>query len=676
MTGVRPGLSDGPAPPGKAAPQALRARWGPVLLLVIAVLLAVPALGEEPPPLVGTVPDTVPVESPDRNAETGGGAGKGTVPLPALWRAEGEFRSGNVDRALPLFLDLAYGYSDDERKGFVWMRVAELLLAKQELKQALEAVDKAIVLSRARYIALASMDLKYRIYQKLGWEAEARQIASYLLEQGYVNADAQGLLSAMAHADAQAGKIPLALSEYRQAIAASEASDPVTVLRLRRERDSLIQGLTDIFSLHEAAGAEEDGGVQSLLYLRLGRVALRSGFTGMAVFALEMASRGGGSTGEDAALELSWVRRMLRYRPKIVGLVPLTGKYADIGFALLSGAEVAIRHSRGREAEILAPVLVWTDTGGQPERARSGFQDAAGDESVVGVIGPLTGEEGQSVSAVFDAESPPALYLGQKSIPRKPFFYSFGLTPRQEAGAVLSYLAKSGLDDLILFYPENGYGRGYADAAISSAWEARVRVTKKVSYSPDTSDFSDVIRQAVGNAAFSREFSGKKGEGIVLPQKAIVIADRWERVFLLASQLRFYNVYLPLAGFSGWNDAELLKKAGEAVRGSVFSVEYSDVLTGFPGESFRKEYREAMERAPSRFAATGYDAAMFLAESFRLVGEGDSRPAGVLTRERIPLLKTFRGVTGTFQFGPEGDMVRKVFLLSVELGNFVPVPDP
>lgn len=676
MNRVRPVRPDGPAPPGNAVSPAHRTRWSPVLFFVIAVLLAVPARGEEPPPFLGPVPDTVPVERPNRSVDAGEAAGKGTVPLPALWRAEGEFRSGNVDRALPLFLDLAYGFSDDERKGFVWMRVGELLLAKQELKQALDAADKAIALSRARFLALSSMDLKYRIYEKLGWEAEARQIAAYLLEQGYIDADAPDLLSAMAHADGQAGKIPLALSEYRQAIAASEGSDPVTVLRLRRERDSLIRGLKSVFTLHEAAGTEEDSGVRSLLYLRLGRVALRDGFTGMAVFALEMAARGEGGTGEDATRELSWVRRIIRYRPKIVGLVPLTGKYADIGFALLSGAEVAVRHSRGPGTDILTPVLVWTDTGGQPERARSGFLDASGDESVIGIIGPLTGEEGQSVGAVFDAGSPPALYLGQKTIPRKPFFYSFGLTPGQEALAVLSYLAKSGLGDLILFYPENGYGRGFAEAVISSSWEARVRVTKRVSYSPDTSDFSEVIRRAVGSAAFSREFSGKKGEEMALPEKAIVIADRWERVFLLASQLRFYNVYLPLAGFSGWNDAELLKKAGEAVRGSVFSVAYSESLPGFPGEGFRKEYRDAMERAPSRFAATGYDAALFLAESFRLGGEEDSRPAGVLTRERIPLLRTFRGVTGTFQFGPDGDMARKVSLVGIELGNFVPVPDP
>lgn len=674
MSGGCTGLHSGSDPACAAAP-APRGHRAQVLFFLIAVLLAIPARGEEPPPLMGSFLETVPVERPTGNADAVEGAGKGTVPLLSLWRAEREFRSGDAAKALTLFFDLAYNFSDDERKGFVWMRVAELLLAKRELKQALDAADKAIVLSGARYLALASMDLKFRIYQRLGWGTEARQVAAYLLEQGYINAEASDLLSEMARADGQAGKIFLALSEYRRAIAASAATDPVTVLRLRRERDTLIQGLSNILTIREAAESEVDAGVRSLLYLRLGRVAIRNGFTGMGAFALEKASRGGGMTGEEAARELSWLRRMVHYRPKIVGLVPLSGKYADIGFALLSGAEVAIRHSRGQEAEILVPVLIWTDTGGQPERARAGFQAASRDESVVGFIGPLTGEEGQSVSVSFDSESPPVLYLGQKKIPRKPFLYSFGLNPPQEALAVLSYLAKSGQDDLLLFYPENGYGRGFADAVISSAWEARVRVTRRVSYSPDTSDFSDVIRQAVGNAAFSRESSKKKGEAMDLPQKAIVIADRWERVFLLASQLRFYNVYLPLAGFSGWNDEELVQKAGEAVSGSVFSVDYARSAPGILEENFRKEYQNALEHAPSRFEAMGYDAALFLAESFRLGEEGDSRPAGNLTRERIPLLRTFRGVTGTFQFSPEGEMRRKVSLLVVELGNFVPVPD-
>jgi hypothetical protein len=71
----------------------------------------------------------------------------------------------------------------------------------------------------------------------------------------------------------------------------------------------------------------------------------------------------------------------------------------------------------------------------------------------------------------------------------------------------------------------------------------------------------------------------------------------------------------------------------------------------------------------------GYDGATLLAEAYRLNAGKEARTAGDASRERIPRLKTFRGVTGVFQFGPSGEMRRKVFLLRVELGNFVPVPE-
>jgi hypothetical protein len=39
-------------------------------------------------------------------------------------------------------------------------------------------------------------------------------------------------------------------------------------------------------------------------------------------------------------------------------------------------------------------------------------------------------------------------------------------------------------------------------------------------------------------------------------------------------------------------------------------------------------------------------------------------------------MKDFLGVTGTFQFTPAGEVRRKVSILRVDLGNFVPVPAP
>lgn len=632
---------------------------------LLPVLPVSAGAAEAPRPLVGGA-EAVLVPRPGAR-ESGRSA-----PIVPFLQAESEYSAGKTDEALSRFLELAYSAPDDERKGFIWWRVGELLLVRGDLDKALEAADKAVLLSRAPYLSLSAADLKFRIYQRMKWDNEARQMAAYLLDRKFVGADPPALLTLMARADAGAGKLGSALAFYRRAVAA----DPQASRRLSAERESLIEGTTDLSVLRGAAEGEEDPEVRAHLYLAMGNAAARKGFLGMAAHAYERSARAGGKGSQAAAEHLFRAEKIIASRPKIVGLVPLSGKLSDIGYAVLTGAEVALGSFHGSGQNGATPVIRWVDTAGQPERARQEFVAAAADRMVLGVLGPVTGEEGRSVGAAFTPKSPPTLYLGQKAIFEKPFLYGFGLSPAQEARALLAHLARAGISDLLLFHPENGYGEGFASAAAAAAAEAGVRIAKTVSYSPETQDFKEVIKRAVGNATFQRQSRSKeKGKAMKLPLGGIIIADRWDRVFLLASQLRYYNVYLPLAGFSGWNDPELLRKAVGSVSGAVFPVDYSDVIPGFQGDRFRKALHEMKRDSPTRFEAMGYDGTLFLAEAFAL--EGDSgRPFGEAMREKIPRLKNYPGVTGTFQFTPAGDLRRKVPLLQVELGNFVPLPTP
>lgn len=636
-----------------------------VLLALLLAVIPVPLpAAEAPRPLLGGG-DAIPVPRP------GSRDSARTAPIVPFLQAETLYAAGKGDEALSRFLDLAYSAPDDERKGFIWWRVGELLLARGDLDKALEAADKAVLLSRAPYLSMSAVDLKLRIYQRMKWGNEARQMAAYLLDRKFVGADPPGLLALMARADAAAGKLGGALALYRRAVDA--AADPQASRRLAAERESLIDGSTDLAALRVAAEAEEDPEVRGQLYLAMGNAATRKGFLGMAAHAFERSARAGGKRAREAAEHLFRAEKIIAARPKIVGLVPLSGKLSDIGYAVLAGAEVALGALHGVERNGATPVIRWVDTAAQPERARKEFVAASADRMVLGILGPVTGEEGRSVGAAFTQKSPPTLYLGQKPILEKPFLYGFGLSPAQEARALLSHLARARVSNLLLFHPENGYGKGFAAATATAAREAGVRIARTVSYSPEVQDFTEVIRKAVGNATFQRQSRSKrKGDAMNLSLGGIVIADRWDRVFLLASQLRYYNVYLPLAGFSGWNDAELLRKAVGSVSGAVFPVDYSDVIPGSRGGVFRKEFQEAMRLPPTRFEAMGYDGALFLSEAFSLEG-GSGRSLGEAMRERISRLKNFPGVTGTFQFTPAGDLRRKVPLLQVELGNFVPL---
>ena len=632
--------------------------------LLLSVLPVYAGSAEAPRPL-SAGSDSIPVLRPGAR-ESGR-----TAPIVPFLEAESEYAAGKNEEALSRFLDLAYSAPDDERKGFIWWRVGELLLVRGDLDKALEAADKAVLLSRAPYFSLSAVDLKLRIYRRMKWNNEARQMAAYLLDRKFVGADPAALLALMARVDAGAGKLGSALALYRRAVA---AADPQTSRRLSAERESLIDGTTDLSALRLSAEGEEDPEVRAHLYLAMGNAAIRKGFLGMAAHAFDRSARAGGKWSREAAEHLFRAEKIIAARPRIVGLVPLSGKFSHIGYAVMTGAEVALGTLRGPDRDGATPVIRWVDTAGQPEKARKEFAAAAADRMTLGILGPVTGEEGRSVGVAFTQKSPPTLYLGQKPIIEKPFLYGFGLSPAQEARALFAYLARAGVSNLLLFHPENGYGNGFAAAAAAAAREAGVRIAKTVSYSPEEQDFTEAIRRAVGDATFHRQSRSKeKGNAMKLPLGGIVIADRWDRVFLLASQLRYYNVYLPLAGFSGWNDPELLRKAVGSVSGAVFPVDYSDAIPGSQGDRFRKAFQEAMHVPPTRFEAMGYDGALFLSEAFSL-GGGSGRSLGEAMRDRIPRLKNYPGVTGTFQFTPAGDLRRKVPLLQVELGNFVPVP--
>ncbi|GAB4372004.1 MAG: hypothetical protein Kow00128_20360 [Deltaproteobacteria bacterium] len=658
-----------------------------LLLVLLALVLAVPSRAEDLPPESPSLVETTPVLRPERSPPVPPPAPPpGTenaaiepipreVPLHLLWQAESAFQEGRRGEALSRFLDLAYNSADGERKGFVWMRVGDLLLARGEFQQALEAADKAISLSRSRYLVLSAMELKFRVLRNLRRMSEARQVAASLLDEGFALVEPSELLAVMARADIAGGNPVGGLEEFRRAIEKAPGAEEAAALRA--ERDGVIESLSSLRILRDAAEAETDPAVQGHLFLVLGRVAAREGYSGMGAWALERSARLGGEKGEEAARQLYRLEQIVASRPKIVGILPLSGRFSDLGFGVLTGAEVALRQARGGAPDLFFPVLRWRDTAGQPDRARREFEEASRDPTVVGFLGPLTGEEGYSVSVVYGPDAPPVLYLGQKTIPEKPFLYRFGLAPIEEARAVLDRFSRDGIRDLLFLHPENGYGWGFAEAVKEAAREQGIVLAKTLHYPPGTNDFTEIIRRAVGGKAFE-EFSQsrEKGKAMELPMGGIVIADRWDRFFLLASQLRHYNVYLPLAGFSGAVDPELFRRGKEAIEGAFFSVDYDEAVPGDPAERFRERFRAQMGYPPGRFEATGYDGATLLSEAYRLEAwkEG-SRPAGEAVREWLPTMKTFRGITGLFRFGPSGEIFRDLHLMRVESGRLVPAEE-
>jgi hypothetical protein len=261
------------------------------------------------------------------------------------------------------------------------MRVGELLLERGEFDKALEAADKAVLFSRARYLVLSAMDLKLRIYQKMDWENEARQVAGYLIDQKYVHANVPALFTLMARADARAGKTR-APSPVPQAVAAAAdpeeatAIDPAGVRHREGDRP---------FPAPRAARVEEDE-ESGPPVPRAGEGRDEEGFHG---WRSSPSTRRGNARecGQEAAEHLYRVEKIVSGRPKSSGSFPCREAFGHrLLRPLRRGDRLEPRPwSHGQNGG--PPVVRWADTAGDPDRARAEFSAATADRTLIGFLG-------------------------------------------------------------------------------------------------------------------------------------------------------------------------------------------------------------------------------------------------------------------------------------------------
>ncbi len=143
---------------------------------------------------------------------------------------------------------------------------------------------------------------------------------------------------------------------------------------------------------------------------------------------------------------------------------------------------------------------------------------------------------------------------------------------------------------------------------------------------------------------------------------AVFIPDNYQRIAMIAPQLVYHDVVdVTLLGTSLWQSPQLIELAGDYVQDAVFSSGFFE-YSGEPHVAeFVEAYRKSFDVDPSILAATGYDTIRLLRS---IMAE-----EGILTRTdlRKALLKSpdFEGVTGTTSFSPQGDVMKKPFLLTI-----------
>lgn len=388
--------------------------------------------------------------------------------------------------------------------------------------------------------------------------------------------------------------------------------------------------------------------------------------------------------------------------------LPLTGSFAAYAEESLQGALIGAGFFAGASAPPPGITVEVRDTLGTAAGASAALEAFAADPAVLGVVGPLAGDEADAAAAVADARGLPLVTLSRREnlAEGRSSVFPLALSPRIEAELVAEYAtATLGLRRFALLYPDDAYGRAVR-AAFWDAIEARGgELVSVVRYAASTQDFSKAIRRLVGYdflppatiaALAEREAMRKRAKRLVAKEaaelntaaaaltapdgsplppivdfEALFIPDASQNVGLIAPHLAFQGVLgVRLLGTSGWHHADLLRLAGRHLDGAVFPSGFFAGSAQPQLAAFQASYQRAFQRTPTYLAAQAHDAMLLLARELA---------AGATTRERVLAQlgsgTLLPGASGVIAIDRAGRVTKRPHLLGVERGAFMSVDE-
>jgi ABC-type branched-subunit amino acid transport system substrate-binding protein len=371
---------------------------------------------------------------------------------------------------------------------------------------------------------------------------------------------------------------------------------------------------------------------------------------------------------------------------RVALLLPLTGRHAAIGQALLNAAQLALFDVADANF-----ALVVRDTQGTPEGAQLAIRSAL-EERVNVVLGPLFGASAFAVAADTRQVGLNMLTFSNDQAVAGNGVFIAGMPPSEQVDRIVDYATRQGLLRFAILAPQTAYGTAVSQAYRRALSERGAELVRSVSYDPATSDITPEIRVLAQYDERHQALVEEREKLEALEDEASKLAlDRLENLDTLGKP-DFDAVLLPLGGrsllsiapslaffdvdpaevrFLGtalWNDPGLGNEP--TLQGGWFAAP-SPALW----ESFLRRYRNTYGATPPRIATLAYDVTALAAVLARATSAPGQAPD--FSSQRLTDPSGFSGIDGLFRFSERGTVERGLAVLQVngqDLREIDPAP--
>lgn len=343
---------------------------------------------------------------------------------------------------------------------------------------------------------------------------------------------------------------------------------------------------------------------------------------------------------------------------RVAILLPLSGKNAAMGEALLKSAQMAL-FDLGHENFELIP----KDTGDTEQGGKLAAQQALQDGAQL-VLGPVFADTVRGAQSALAGSNVNMIAFSTDWTLARDKTYLIGFLPFDQVSRVVKYARTQGLTRFGVLSPDDNYGNAVVNAYGQAERAAGISGTRMERFSPQAADLSLLVRsftdydkrQSTGNAL------GAPFDAVLIPaggNLARSIGRSLNSYGLPPSQVRRLGTGL-------MDDAQL---AGDAsLAGAWFAAPPPKSRSDFENR-FRRYYGST----PPRIASLAYDATALAATLSRMSLQKNGTVD--FTRSALMNPNGFAGVDGIFRFRNDGVAERGLSILEYRNGRIVEI-DP
>ena len=213
-----------------------------------------------------------------------------------------------------------------------------------------------------------------------------------------------------------------------------------------------------------------------------------------------------------------------------------------------------------------------------------------------------------------------------------------------------SYAAKSGLDKVAIYYADDDYGRGLANAFEDAAYENGIQV---------------IDRTTSVNARNIMLLSDRWN---AFDYDAVFVADVIPAAQEVIATIRSAGIHVPILGATGIDRSSFLETMGSNAEDVAIPTVFNPDTQSIEVESFLSDYERLYGKMPDSWAAQGYETILLLCNAIETAGSAMPGDIAKALRE----MNEFKGLSGVLKCSPEGEILGgDIYVKVVKNGKYV-----